>query len=153
MEEGNYHGVFRYSRKGASGDIEAVEEESHAGRMRKWMRRHQKRFDFDLWSEAPTGLSISETTRLIELLESGGEVKPEDVFCGIDENEVNEMHRGMFVGMMKAFKELEEEKRNEYIGMLRMLVVRMGRIRDMERVFTKECTLFDILIRDARLRI
>lgn len=144
VEEGNYRGVFNYSRKNGSEEIIAVEEEDYAARTRKWIESYQSRSRVDPWPELPSGLSISETTRLIDLLESGGEVKREDVFCEIDQNGVNEMYRGMFVGMMEGVKDLEEEKK-KVIGMLRALVVRMGRVRDMERVFTKECTLFDVL--------
>jgi hypothetical protein len=149
MQEGNYHGVFNYWKRSkdgnGSGEIIGVKEETHADRMRKLMRKREKRFEFDPWAAAPPGLNLSETTHLINLLESGAEDKREDVFHDDMKNGINEEHRRKFAGMIETFKEVEEEKKREYIGMLRILVVRMERVRDMERVFTKDCTLFDVL--------
>lgn len=165
MEEGNYHRTFEYALNDSDGTkkIRAKESESIASRFWRWKRRTSENID-----DIPLlgALATEEVRLLARWLESGEEIQLTELYCEVQEDQMREVLRDaqptdlvcdlkedQMRGMLReeckelteSFASLNEEQRKDFAEKLREGAEKRIRVRAMEKAFTKECTLYDIL--------
>lgn len=165
MEEGNYHRTFEYALDDSDGTKKICAEESESIFSMIWRRKRRTSDNLD---DIPLlgALATEEVRLLARWLESGEEVqltvlycevqedqmrevlrdaRPTDLVCDLEEDQMRWMLREECKKLIKSFAPFNEEQRKDFGEKLREATEKRVRVRAMEKVFTKECTLYDIL--------